>query len=294
MSFRSAVSLLPATALFAVAACAKPDAKVTDSAAPAAATASSVAPLEVNVVTTDYAFDAPDTIPSGLVSLRLLNKGKELHHVQLIRLTGGKTYADVQKFLKEAPPGSPPPAWTEAVGGPNSPPPGSPIVQVVTQELTPGAYVMLCFIPSSDGTPHVMKGMSHALTVIPSTGPVATAPEADVRVTMTDYAWDVQGPMTAGKHVIRLENSAAQDHEMFIVRLNEGKTAADFAKWTENQAGPPPATPVGGTAGMPKGVTAYVAVEFTPGEYAMLCFIPDAKDGKPHIAHGMMKQFTVN
>jgi hypothetical protein len=35
-------------------------------------------------------------------------------------------------------------------------------------------------------------------------------------------------------------------------------------------------------------------MEFTPGEYGMLCFIPDAKDGKPHIAHGMMKQFTVN
>jgi hypothetical protein len=167
-------------------------------------------------------------------------------------------------------------------------------VQVVTQELTPGTYAMICVIPSMDGMPHIMKGMSHALTVVPSTGAAATAPVADVSVTMSDYAWDVKAPITAGKHVIRLENTASQDHEMFIVKLMPGKTVADFAQWAEKPVGPPPGMPLGGTAAMPKGVTAYVAMEFTAGEYGMLCFIPDAKDGKPHVAHGMMKQFTVN
>jgi hypothetical protein len=31
----------------------------------------------------------------------------------------------------------------------------------------------------------------------------------------------------------------------------------------------------------------------TPGNYVMLCFLPDAKDGKPHLDHGMVKEFTV-
>ncbi len=294
MSRRPAVALLPAASLLVLAACARPDAKVADSTAPAAAASSPVAPAEVNIVATDYAFEAPDTIAGGLVALRLLNKGKELHHVQLVRLTDGKTYADMQQFMREAKPGTPPPSWVQTVGGPNSPPPGSPIVQVVTQELTPGSYAMICVIPSMDGMPHIMKGMSHALTVVPATGPAATVPTADVTVSMTDYAWDVQGSITPGTRIIRLENTASQDHEMYVVKLLPGKTAADFAVWSEKQVGPPPAIPLGGAAGMPKGVTAWVALEFTPGEYAMLCFIPDAKDGKPHVAHGMMKQFTVN
>ncbi len=285
--------LVPLTALLLLAGCAKADvAKNTDTAAAAAATAGSVAPAIVNIVATDYRFDAPDTISAGLVSLRLVNNGKEMHHVQLVRITGGKTYAELMDGMKNAPPGSPPPPWVETVGGPNVP--GSADGQIVTQELTPGSYAMLCFIPSPDGMPHVMKGMSHALTVVPATGPAATVPTADVTVSMSDYAWEVSTPITAGKHVFRLVNTAAQDHEMVIVRLNPGKTMMDFAQWAEKQVGPPPAVPVGGTAGMPKGVVAYVPLEFTPGEYAMLCFIPDAKDGKPHVAHGMMKAFTVS
>jgi hypothetical protein len=34
-------------------------------------------------------------------------------------------------------------------------------------------------------------------------------------------------------------------------------------------------------------------VNLEPGEYALLCFVPDDEDGKPHIQHGMAKQFTV-
>jgi hypothetical protein len=36
-----------------------------------------------------------------------------------------------------------------------------------------------------------------------------------------------------------------------------------------------------------------IEVNLEPGEYGLICFVPDAKDGKPHIAHGMVTQFTV-
>ena len=35
------------------------------------------------------------------------------------------------------------------------------------------------------------------------------------------------------------------------------------------------------------------SVELTPGEYGLICFVPDAKDGKLHLMHGMMEQFKV-
>jgi len=40
-------------------------------------------------------------------------------------------------------------------------------------------------------------------------------------------------------------------------------------------------------------MTEYFTADFTPGNYILMCFLPDAKDGKPHLAHGMTKQITV-
>jgi hypothetical protein len=50
---------------------------------------------------------------------------------------------------------------------------------------------------------------------------------------------------------------------------------------------------VGGVATLDPGLTAQFSADLTPGDYGMICFIPDAKDGKPHLAHGMMKSFKV-
>ena len=50
---------------------------------------------------------------------------------------------------------------------------------------------------------------------------------------------------------------------------------------------------MGGTVGLSQGRTNYVHVDLEPAEYALLCFLPDAKDGKPHVLHGMLKQVTV-
>lgn len=37
----------------------------------------------------------------------------------------------------------------------------------------------------------------------------------------------------------------------------------------------------------------FMTVDFTPGEYILLCFVRDVGDGKPHLAHGMARQFRV-
>ncbi len=45
---------------------------------------------------------------------------------------------------------------------------------------------------------------------------------------------------------------------------------------------------------MQKGSTAYITADFTPGDYALICFLPDAKDGKPHFTHGMIQQVHIS
>ena len=57
--------------------------------------------------------------------------------------------------------------------------------------------------------------------------------------------------------------------------------------------GAPPGMPVGGTAGMHLNGESIVHLNLTPGEYALYCFVDDAKDGKMHVEHGMVSQFTV-
>jgi uncharacterized cupredoxin-like copper-binding protein len=54
-----------------------------------------------------------------------------------------------------------------------------------------------------------------------------------------------------------------------------------------------PGNALGGIAGLAPGNSAYFEVDLTPGNYALACFVPDSKDGKPHIAHGMVKEFKV-
>jgi hypothetical protein len=139
-----------------------------------------------------------------------------------------------------------------------------------------------------------MKGMMRSLTVTPSSGPTAADPKADITVNMTDYNFALSTPITAGSHTLRIVNVGPQPHELFLVRLVPGKTAADLVAWTEKQQGPPPGAPMGGVSAMAPGMDAFVTASFTPGSYALLCFVPDSKDGKPHVMHGMMKQITVS
>ena len=114
----------------------------------------------VRVTGEDFKFDAPDVIPAGLTEFRFLNKGPALHHMQLLKLTGGKTVDDLRAAL--ANPG-PPPAWVKQVGGPNAPAPG--LESNATVMLEPGNYALICFIDIG-GPPHFMKGMVRALRVV--------------------------------------------------------------------------------------------------------------------------------
>lgn len=250
---------------------------------------SPASPRLVTVTAGDFYFRMPDTLSAGMNTLRIVNKGPALHHVALFRLGVGHTMPDLFAALGA---GGPLPAWAEDVGGPNTPAPGDSAE--TTLELTAGQYAALCVIPGEDGVPHVMKGMSHAFTVLPAPAPGEEAtPAADATVTLDDYSFTIQPRLAAGKQTLRVVNRASQSHEVLFVQLAPGHTAADVVAWVEKPVGPPPGRPIGGTTGFRPGVTNYVNLDLVPGEYALLCFLPDAGDGRPHVAHGMASQITV-
>lgn len=245
------------------------------------------APTLVTVTARDFAFAAPTTVPAGLTTVRLVNEGREMHHAQLVRLDDGHT---VEEMMRVAGEHGPIPAWAHFVGGPNVPAPGG--FTEATMQLQPGTYALVCFVPSGDGVPHLMKGMVKPLTVVPARSE-AVAPAAGIRMVLRDYAFDIAPEITAGRHTLRVENAAAQPHEVVVMRLAPGKTPQDLLAWMQTQAGPPPAVPMGGTALLSTGESNQITADFEPGEYALLCFVPDARDGAPHVAHGMVRQITV-
>jgi hypothetical protein len=297
---RRTLPVLAAVVTTSIAACSakdasKPDsAKVAQSGAATTATPVSHASFDpathvVVIHTSDYAFDAPDSITSGVTIFHLVNDGPGLHHVQLVRLDSNKTAADLEAAMKN--PG-PPPRWALFVGGPNAPDPHSQ--SDATLDVAPGNYVILCMVDIPDHTPHFAKGMVKPFKVTPSTGAGISLPAADVTVRLADYSFGVSGALTAGKHTIKVENTGPQPHELEIIRIAPGKTPRDLMAWMDKAQGPPPANAIGGIVALMPKMSGLATVDLTPGNYIMVCFIPDGKDGKPHAEHGMMKEFKVN
>jgi hypothetical protein len=280
MSLRP-LGLLPIALL--VLACAKKEAPPAEqTAAPPPAE-----PRMVMVTASEYAFTMPDTLTAGPTLFHLVGNGAEVHHLQIMRLLEGKTIADFAAL-----PEGPPPPWVQEIGGPNAVRPGGGESQAALN-LEAGNYVAVCFVPSPDGKPHIAKGMIKPFVVVAGSGPAGALPTADLTMTLTDYAFSLSAPITAGHHVIKVSNQAAQHHEVLFFRLAEGKTVKDLISWVAKMEGPPPGEPVGGTTGIGPNLDNYVIADFTPGEYGLFCFLPDAKDGKMHIEHGMVQQITI-
>ena len=280
MNHRATVS---SAALFLIVACAKQEAPPPPPAPPGP-------PAVVRITARDFSFEMQDTLTTGPTTFVLSDSGTELHHAQIVRFEEGKTVADLSSLK----PGTPPPSWLVMMGGPNPSAPGGSEIST-TVDLVPGNYALLCFIPSPapDNRPHFTKGMVHPFTVIP-TNDKRESPAPHFTLSLADYSFNFSAPLPAGQHDIKVVNSGPQEHEVVIVKLDAGKKAGDLLQWFgAGMKGPPPGTPVGGTAGMNPNGESIIHLNLTPGEYGMYCFVEDAKDGKMHVEHGMVSQFSV-
>ena len=250
------------------------------------------APRVVAVHAFDYGFRSPPSVPAGTITFRFTNDGKEINHLWIVRLNEGKTPADFMRAMNAWGSALKMPDWAVDVGGPNNVGSGETAEGTIT--LDPATYMLVCWVQSPDGRPHVMKGMVKSLRVTAQGATAPAEPTADVVMTLDDYSFNVSSPIKAGRRTIRFENRAAQSHEAVIARLLPGKTVDQAIIWMNaGQAGAPPVEMLGGASGIAKGRHMFITANFTPGKYVLLCFIPDAKTGKPHSSLGMAKEITI-
>lgn len=252
--------------------------------------ASPNAPNDVAFTAVEYGFSGPEQVPAGLTRIRLTNSGKEVHHVQLLLLTEGKTAADFVNAMKAN--AGQPPAWAEMAGGPNAVAPMGEATMVTT--LAAGQYVLVCWVPDPTGVPHVAKGMLKPLTVVRSATPPAPEPTPTRQIDMRDFSYTLSAPITAGVHTIRVNNQGGQPHEVVVVRLPSGGSIKKFAAAFEPGAkGPPPGQPIGGIVGLEPNVHGFFTGQFAPGRYGLICFFPDDETGALHFKKGMTLEFSV-
>jgi hypothetical protein len=246
---------------------------------------------EVTITAHDYSFDVPAQIPSGYVDVTVDNQGKEDHQAQLVKL-GSLTFAkfkssdDITKV----------PDDTVFVGGPNEAAPGESTTATV--KLDPGKYAVVCFIPSpKDGKPHEAKGMVKEVEVVPDADSVDVAPVADSTIKLSEFTFVVPDGFD-GHGMVDVANVGGQIHEMVMVKLDDGKTATDAAKFFAAPKGKPPFTTIpgiGGTVGLSPKQHAWLDMDLDPGNYALICFFPDPADnGTPHVLEGMLKEVTIS
>lgn len=249
--------------------------------------AASTGPNKVDVTAKEYSFEMPESLPAGPTLFHFTNAGNQLHHLTLIKLGDGKTFKDFVSL----PPG-PMPAWASFFGGPNTPMPHGGTDEDVV-DLAPGNYAAVCVIPGPDGKLHMMNGMARGLTVEPSSNK-KSMPKYDVTLTLNDYMFTFSEPLKPGKHAIKIINHAKQPHEAVFFKMSPGKKGKDMAHWVETgMQGPPPGAPVTGISPMSPENENILMLDATAGDYALLCFMPDAKDGAPHVAHGMIYDFKI-
>jgi hypothetical protein len=113
------------------------------------------AATRVDVTATDFAFDIP-AVAAGRTSFVLNNEGEEAHIMVFFKLADGATLEDaLASETGEGIEGS----WgtnIAATGGDT---------EAITFDVEPGNYGVVCFLPTTDGTPHFMLGMQKEFSV---------------------------------------------------------------------------------------------------------------------------------
>ena len=247
---------------------------------------------EVTITASDYAFDLPAELPSGLVALTLKNEGQVNHHGIVMRLKDGVTLDQFKAVLQ-----APEPDFTTVSDlSLFLPDTGPGLSNQATVDMQSGNWVILSVsLDSPDHAPDWVHGSLHPFTVIESSNNAA-AHQADLVLTIGNDDADMPTEVSAGQHTIQVVNGSDKpDGWAFFIRL-EGDTKVEdiLPMFDALFSGQQPAkmaefTPVGGLMGYNLSKSFYTTIDFTPGNYAVITSIN--AQGFPY--SGLSKTFTV-
>ncbi len=123
---------------------------------------------------------------------------------------------------------------------------------------------------------------------LPST---AVAPPVVV-ITAREYAFNAPDSIAAGPTTIRLVSRGREQHFVWIARLENSHTLADFEQTLGTPGTPHWITQIGGVGTIEPGGSASTTIDLAPGSYVLECDMEDSK-GTPHMMEGMIRELVV-
>jgi len=240
---------------------------------------------ELAITSSEYGFQMLDSVPAGLVHITLHNVGGDIHEAALVHFTDtigtAAAYADSVRAHVEFP------SNAEDVGGAALTMPGNS--NGVWVRLTPGRYAVVCW--KGD---HLSRGMVHDLKVVAANGASRNPPRASRELTLVDFAFTFDKPLTAGRHILHVRNAGKEDHEGDMFKATPTIGLREYLAWLDSgERGLPPIAPVAAFGAIYPGKEAWIELRLTPGKYFIVCQVPAKADRRPHSQHGMVNEFTV-
>ena len=243
----------------------------------------------VNIIGTDEGIQLPPVpeggVPAGLYTFQVTNNQTEGEFAGIIaRITDGVT---MEQFMEAAAAEDPMGAIAMvSLSGGLPLQPGESTSYIL--RLVPGNYIVVNF--ADEGPP----SDAATFTVVEGDMTNEVEPNADVNLAMVDFAFAIPGFMPAGEQVWHLENVGDQWHETVIMPLPEGLASVSDVRELMASGSEPDVQPAFFWAPMSPGGEAWVTIDLAPGNYVVLCFLPDLNgDFSPHMQHGMIQVFTV-
>jgi hypothetical protein len=214
------------------------------------------------------------------VEIQFTTSAKGDHGLQLVRVDGDHTGADVQKAGDAwGDKGKPLPDWMHIEGGIFIAGSGT---QTAVQKLEPGKY--FAFDVDSDANKE-FEVTGEGAGELPST---------DGRIEAVDYSFKTSG-LKAGKNQVTFANTGKQPHLALIAPIKAGKTIEDVREFAKTEKGENPLDDKGAvsTGLFDGGGSQVVDLDLPKGNVALICFISDREGGPPHVAKGMVSGATV-
>lgn len=256
---------------------------------------------QVAVTLYDDRTEAPATVPTGIVAVRYTNAGSTPQSVTLLRLAEGATVEDLRTAFAAEGDAAFDRFAAAGLGGPVSFDPGA--TQVFAHDLAPGAYVVASSPMDEEEEPEAGLAPTAQMlaslfrpvfTAVPP--PAATEPPPSTgTIELGEFFFRVP-QIAARTNTFAVTNVGEQIHHLIIFRLAEGLSFADIEAMFAKDEDPFAAgllTPAPGVSVLTPGQTTWATLSFTPGTYAMLCFIEDEATGQEHADLGMAHELTV-
>jgi hypothetical protein len=232
---------------------------------------------------------APASTEGGMVTLRFTNNAKAPYSLQLIRVAGNQTAADVLKVVSQE--GGPIPSWLTDGGGIGTIRPGA--TGSTTQELPEGRWVV---VPQSEEDSKV-KPQTPVLQVEGGEGG-GELPQASGTISAFEYGFR-SNSLKAGSNTVEFSNDGKELHHVIAIPMNPGATLAQAKEFLSSEEEPQSRPPVdfenaSETTVIDGGQKQVTTLDLKAGKNVLVCFITDRAGGPPHAAKGMITEATVS